>query len=76
MCEHLQETTSRYDTAKKVLTFVLVCRTCGTEQVVAQLDYEPRPIALSGEFRAVSTGPSDTNYVADVSLAGSGPSAP
>jgi hypothetical protein len=56
MCEHLQETTSRYDPAEKVLTFVLLCRTCHTEQVIAQLDYEPRPIALSGEFTGVSVG--------------------
>ena len=50
MCEHLQETTSRYDPAKKVLTFVLVCRTCGTEEVLQTLDYEPKPIALSDEL--------------------------
>jgi hypothetical protein len=43
MCEHLKEATSRYDPAKKLLTFVLICRICGTERVVEQLEYEPRP---------------------------------
>lgn len=56
MCEHLQETTSRYDPATKVLTFVLVCRTCGTEQVVRTLEYEPKPVALSEELTLSRNG--------------------
>jgi hypothetical protein len=47
MCEHLKETSSRYDAAKKVLTFVLVCRICGTERVVRRLTYEPNPRNLT-----------------------------
>ena len=43
MCEHLLEATSRYDPARKIQTFVLNCRICGTERVVEQLEYEPRP---------------------------------
>jgi hypothetical protein len=44
MCHHLHETTSRYDTSAKVLTFLLICRTCGIERVVETLEYEPRPV--------------------------------
>ena len=41
MCDHLYDTTSRYDTATKVLTFLLVCPVCGTEDVVETLEYAP-----------------------------------
>ena len=44
MCDHLHDTTSRYDTAAKVLTFLLVCRICNVERVVETLEYEPRPV--------------------------------
>jgi hypothetical protein len=44
MCEHLHDSTSRYDPAEKVLTFLLVCRTCDTERVVETLEYEPAPV--------------------------------
>jgi hypothetical protein len=44
MCEHLHDSTSRYDAAAKVMTFLLVCRTCGIERVVETLEYEPRPV--------------------------------
>jgi hypothetical protein len=47
MCDHLHESTSRYDAAANVLTLLLVCPTCGIERVVAALDYEPRPIWTS-----------------------------
>jgi hypothetical protein len=47
MCEHLHESTSRYDAAEKVLTFLLVCRTCGIERVIETLDYEPMPVWTS-----------------------------
>jgi hypothetical protein len=43
MCDHLHDSTSRYHAAAKVLTFLLVCRTCGIERVVETLEYEPRP---------------------------------
>jgi hypothetical protein len=48
MCDHLHDTTSRYDAAEKVLTFLRVCRTCNIEQVVETLDYEPRPVCTAG----------------------------
>jgi hypothetical protein len=48
MCDHLHDTTSRYDAAEKLLTFVRVCRTCGIEQVVETLEYEPRPVWTAG----------------------------
>jgi hypothetical protein len=40
-CRHLRDTTSRYDHAEKLLTFLLVCPVCGTEKVIETLDYEP-----------------------------------
>ena len=43
MCDHLHDSTSRYDAAAKVLTFLLVCPACGIERVVETLAYEPRP---------------------------------
>ena len=43
MCSHLHDTTSRYDAARKVLTFLLFCPVCGTEKVVEALGYEPQP---------------------------------
>ena len=41
MCEHLFDSTSRYDRDRKLLTFLLFCPSCGTETVVARLPYEP-----------------------------------
>jgi hypothetical protein len=41
MCDHLHDTTSRYDVAKKLLTFLLCCPVCGTERVIESLRYEP-----------------------------------
>jgi hypothetical protein len=43
MCDHLHETTSRYDAAGKLLTFLAICRTCGIERVIKKVEYEPRP---------------------------------
>jgi hypothetical protein len=48
MCDHLHDTTSRYDAAEKLLTFLRVCRTCGIEQVVETLEYEPSPVLTAG----------------------------
>jgi hypothetical protein len=47
MCDHLHDSTSRYDAAAKVMTLLLVCRTCGIERVVETLEYEPRPVWTS-----------------------------
>jgi len=41
-CDHLHDTTSRYDHSAKVLTFLLVCHVCGTEKVIERLPYQPR----------------------------------
>jgi len=43
MCDHLHEQTSHYDADAKLLSFVLVCPVCDTEQVVETLSYEPQP---------------------------------
>ena len=40
-CEHLHETTTRYDQARKQLAFLLVCPVCHTERVVETQHYEP-----------------------------------
>ena len=42
-CDHLHETTTRYDRARKQLSFLLVCPVCGTEKVVETQHYEPHP---------------------------------
>jgi hypothetical protein len=42
-CDHLHDQTSRYDAAKKQLSFLLVCNVCGTEKLVETVPYEPRP---------------------------------
>jgi hypothetical protein len=41
MCDHLFDTTSRYDRERRRLTFVLFCPTCETETVVETLRYAP-----------------------------------
>jgi hypothetical protein len=41
-CGHLHDTTTRYDHDAKLLTFLLVCPTCGTEKVLETQRYEPR----------------------------------
>jgi hypothetical protein len=41
MCDHLYDTTTRYDAARKLLTFLLVCPVCRIEQVVETLEYAP-----------------------------------
>jgi hypothetical protein len=41
-CDHLHDSTSRYDHERKQLTFLLVCPMCGTERVVDTIAYEPR----------------------------------
>jgi hypothetical protein len=41
-CDHLHESTSRYDETHKQLHFLLVCPVCKTERLVDTLDYEPR----------------------------------
>jgi hypothetical protein len=40
-CGHLHETTTRYDHERKLLTFLAVCRICGTERVIETQHYEP-----------------------------------
>jgi hypothetical protein len=41
-CEHLHDTTTRYDRAAKRLDFLLVCPHCKTEKLIHSLEYEPR----------------------------------
>jgi hypothetical protein len=40
-CDHLHDTTSRYDHEHKQLSFLLVCSICGTEKLVETIPYEP-----------------------------------
>jgi hypothetical protein len=41
-CDHLHDSTSRYDHETKQLTFLLVCPVCDTERIVDSIPYEPR----------------------------------
>ena len=41
-CDHMHESTTRYDRHEKRLTFLLFCPTCGIEKVVETLHYQPR----------------------------------
>jgi hypothetical protein len=41
-CDHLCETTTRYDKQQKQLTFLLACPACGTVKVMQTIRYEPR----------------------------------
>ncbi len=40
-CDHLFDSSSRYDRDRKLLTLLLVCPSCSTERIVAVLPYEP-----------------------------------
>ena len=51
-CDHLHESTSRYDQAEKQLHFLLVCPVCKTERVVDTVDYEPRYRAIGSAYRS------------------------
>jgi hypothetical protein len=41
-CDHIHESTSRYDHTRKLLTFLLVCPVCRTEKIVESQHYVPR----------------------------------
>jgi hypothetical protein len=41
-CDHLHDTTSRYDHVARRLELLLICTVCKTEKVVHSLAYEPR----------------------------------
>jgi hypothetical protein len=41
-CDHVHDSTTRYDHDQKLLTFLLVCPVCGTERVMETQRYEPR----------------------------------
>jgi hypothetical protein len=41
-CDHLHESTTRYDHTRKQLSFLLVCPVCHTEKLVETVPYEPR----------------------------------
>jgi hypothetical protein len=40
-CDHLHESTTRYDHTRKQLSFLLVCPVCRTEKLVESVPYEP-----------------------------------
>jgi hypothetical protein len=41
MCDHLFDTTTRYDRRRKLLTFLMFCPVCRTERIVESVAYEP-----------------------------------
>ena len=40
-CGHMHDTTTRYDHDRKLLHFLLICPTCGTEKLIETQPYEP-----------------------------------
>jgi hypothetical protein len=58
-CDHVHDTTTRYDHDQKLLTFLLVCPVCGTERVIQTQHYEPRfepsPAPLPADAAAGAT---------------------
>jgi hypothetical protein len=52
-CDHLHDTTTRYDPAGKRLTFLQICHACGIEKVVETIPYEPRPKPHAAEGATV-----------------------
>lgn len=46
-CGHLHDTTTRYDHARKLLSFLLVCSVCNTEKLLERQRYEPRFIPMA-----------------------------
>jgi hypothetical protein len=42
MCDHVYETTSRYDADRKLLSFLLVCPVCEIEEIVQTIEYAPK----------------------------------
>jgi hypothetical protein len=53
MCDHLFDTTSRYDSNRKLLTFFLFCPVCRTETVVETLAYEPHFTPARAAYRGL-----------------------
>jgi hypothetical protein len=53
-CEHMHDTTTRYEPLEQLLTFLLVCPVCGTERVIETLRYAPRfqPLPAAGSTGA------------------------
>jgi hypothetical protein len=47
-CGHVHDTTTRYDHDQRLLTFLLVCPTCGTEKVIETQRYEPHFVPYAG----------------------------
>jgi hypothetical protein len=53
-CNHLHDTTTRYDPVEKLLTFLLVCPICRTEKIIDTRPYEPnfQPLPATESERA------------------------
>jgi hypothetical protein len=47
-CDHLHDTTTRYDHDRKLLHFLRICPSCDTETVIETQPYEPRPVPAGG----------------------------
>jgi hypothetical protein len=58
-CNHLCDTTTRYEHEQKLLHFLIVCAECGTEQLIETVSYEPQfvpsPAADAAETPAAAT---------------------
>jgi hypothetical protein len=51
MCDHLYETTSRYDSDRKLLSLLLVCPVCEIEEIVHTIEYAPTFVANAAHAR-------------------------
>jgi hypothetical protein len=71
MCDHLHDSTSRYDAAETVMALLLLCQTCGIERVVETLEYEPRPVWTSAGAapRQLAVLPVESSIPPEVTLA-------
>jgi hypothetical protein len=58
-CEHLHETTTRYDRQAKRLDFFLVCSACRTAKLLHSLDYAPRFVPTGATVRPLRARTTD-----------------
>jgi hypothetical protein len=62
-CDHLHDSTTRYDHDQKLLVFLLVCPVCGTEKVVESRHYEPRFDPTPASHRADSSAAASIHHL-------------
>jgi hypothetical protein len=61
-CDHVHDSTTRYDHDQKLLTFLLICPVCGTEKVIETQHHERRFEPSPARRADAADGPPSTNY--------------